>query len=65
MVDPSQFEKSFEFLAREFGLVLQTVRRHPEYVSRGMTGADVHFREVTLVTVRGDERTILSLECQY
>lgn len=35
MVDTTQSEKTFVCLVKVFGLVLQTVRSHPDYVSRG------------------------------
>lgn len=56
MVDTTQSEKSFVCLVKVFGLVLETVRSHPDYVSRGMTCSDIHFREVILVTGRRDEK---------
>jgi hypothetical protein len=34
VVDPSNFEKSFMYATREFGLILYTIGNCPEYESR-------------------------------
>ena len=52
VVDPRQAENSSVFLGQE----LWPLDCHAEYVSRGMTCSDVHFKEVALGTVRRDEK---------